>query len=374
MNIKYIGPARDYSGYGEAVRHDIAALMAAGIEVTSIVPSYTLEIADFGELSEKVRYTENREIPYETIIIHTTPNIYGQYFEPGKYHIGRVFWETDKIPEEFAQGIEKYTDEVWTGSEYNKQAIQRAGVTKPIHIIPQAIDIGVNPELVKPYKTGKEGTYKFYSIFEWTNRKNPLALLEAYWTEFQNNESVSLTIKTYLDNFTPEKRAEIDSHINALKARLNFKAFAPVGLYRKLLDRSQMYRFHQSFDCFVSAHRGEGWGIPQMEALIMQKPVISTGAGGIHEYIKECAFMIPYTMQPLTGNNRNQQWYALDQNWAEIDQTALRQALRAAYADQIKAKELGRTGRDFVVSTFSPERVGEIMRDRLDQIWNLSRN
>jgi hypothetical protein len=50
MNVKYVGPARDYSGYGEAVRHDIAALLAAGVEVRSLIPSYVMEFSDFGTL------------------------------------------------------------------------------------------------------------------------------------------------------------------------------------------------------------------------------------------------------------------------------------------------------------------------------------
>ncbi len=51
-----------------------------------------------------------------------------------------------------------------------------------------------------------------------------------------------------------------------------------------------------TFDCFVSAHRGEGWGVPQMEAMLMGKPIISTSCGGIHEHLKdkEDALLLPF--------------------------------------------------------------------------------
>lgn len=367
MNIKYIGTVLDYSGYGEAGRHDIASLIAAGAELTLEIPNYTLEIADFGAIGQTVRGLAGRPLEYDTIINHLTPNMLERYHEPGKRHIARVFWETDKIPGEFADHLKRFADEIWTGSQFNKQAIINAGVDKPIYIIPQAIE-NVDADAIAPYKTAADGTFRFYSMFEWTMRKNPLALLEAFWTEFQAGEKVSLTIKTYLDNFTREKRAEIDVDISALKARLQLKEYAPLHLYRNLMDRNQIYRFHQSFDCFVSAHRGEGWGIPQMEALLMNKPLISTNCGGIHEYLAsgKDAILLPYEMQPLSGNNRNHHWYTYDQKWADVDISALRKAMRTMYEVPEAARTMGISGGKLVRERFAPARIGKMMLDRLE--------
>ena len=52
MKLKYTGPAKDYSGYGEAVRHDIAALIAGRVELTTQIPIYCPEFADFGALGD----------------------------------------------------------------------------------------------------------------------------------------------------------------------------------------------------------------------------------------------------------------------------------------------------------------------------------
>ena len=96
MKLKYTAPCLDYSGYGEAARHDVGAMLAAGIEVTTQIPNYTLETADFGKLGEMCKTLEGRALGYKIKVIHPTPNVYPQYFEEGVYHIGRVFWETDK--------------------------------------------------------------------------------------------------------------------------------------------------------------------------------------------------------------------------------------------------------------------------------------
>lgn len=378
MNVKYVGPAKDYSGYGEACRHDIAALVESGVNVTTKVPKYTPELADFGRLGEIIDPLFEKPIDYNVIILHTTPNVYRQYMEQGKYHIARVFWETDKLPQDFSQNIQM-CDEVWTGSEFNKQAIINSGVTKPIYIIPEAVDTTLDTSKIRPYTTANQSDYKFYSIFEWTERKNPAALLEAYWREFENDEKVSLSIKTYLDNFSKEKKEEIDRYIRKLKARLNLKRYAPVYLYRNLMDRGQVYRFHKTFDCFVSAHRGEGWGIPQMEAMLMGNPIIATDCGGIHEYLKgrngemigddgPDALLVRYDLVPLSGNSRNQQWYEQDQKWAQIDIKQLQQAMRMVFDNQDKARGIGVQGQKTVNRLFALKTVGDIMKDRLTKI------
>jgi hypothetical protein len=48
LNIAYQGPLLDYSGYGEANRHFVAALRAAGITVTGKLLNYSKERADYG--------------------------------------------------------------------------------------------------------------------------------------------------------------------------------------------------------------------------------------------------------------------------------------------------------------------------------------
>lgn len=367
MKVKYCGPAKDYSGYGEANRHDIAALVDAGVDVTTQLPAYCLEVSDFGRVGDIAIQRENLPLGYWVKILHTTPNVYKQFMEPEKYHIGRVFWETDKLPLEFATNVQ-LMDEIWTGSIYNARAIRNAGVTKPIYIVPEAVDVDLSPKIA-PFIVPNQDDYKFYSIFEWTERKNPQALLEAFWREFEGVKGVSLTIKTYVDNFTPGKKDEIKNSIRMIKKKLNLNSYAPVWLAMRLMDRHQIYRFHKTFDCFVSSHRGEGWGIPQMEALLSEKPVISTNAGGIHEYLtdKQSALLIPYKMVKVE-NSRNKQWYTPDQQWAEVDIDELRKAMRWAYENQEKAKQIGLNGKKVVEDTFSLKEVGRKMKSRLAEI------
>lgn len=366
--IKYIGAAFDHSGYGEAARHDIAALTTATVPVTLKAPRYVMDIADFGAVGEVCKVAEQSNTDYKVIILHTTPDTYPKYFEEGKYHIGRAFWETDKLPEDFAKPL-SWCDEIWTGSEYNAAAIRKAGVNKPIYIIPQAID--VTREKMRPYQLDPQQKFRFYSIFEWTERKNPKALLKAFYEEFQNEPEVALVLKTYVDNFTPSKKQEIRDSIAEIKQQLGFNSYPEIYLYMDLMDRDQIWKFHNSNHCFISAHRGEGWGIPQVEALLAGNPIISTGVGGIHEYLKhkENALLAKSSMVQVTENTRNKHLYLPDQKWAEVDPGDLRALMRWVYAHQVEARRIGLKGKDLIEKKFNLAAVGSIMKERIEKIY-----
>lgn len=368
MNVKYTAPLLDYSGYGECSRHDMGSLLSAGVNLTCRIPRYTREATDYGQLGEIAKDHENVDLSHRIQIIHTTPDQFMKYREEGKYNIGRVIWETDKLPDDFARGAE-LMDEIWTCSEFNAGAIRKAGVTKPIYIIPEAIDANLDVAAVTPYKCKADKTFSFYSIFEWTERKNPDALLRAYWSEFGPNDNVSLVIKTYLDDFSMSKRREISLAIGAIKSALGLEYYPPVYLYRDLMLRQQIYRFHKSFHCFVSAHRGEGWGIPQMEAMLMGRTMISTNLGGIHEYLtdKEDALLLPVTMVPVE-NTRNTQWYLPDQKWGQIKIQDLRDAMRWVYDNPAERTAIAKAGAKKVQTEFSLEAVGQKMLARLQEI------
>lgn len=364
MNVSYLGPLKDYSGYGEASRHHVAALDAAGVNVQAELVTYSTDASDFGEIGKTVdRLLENKG--HSRIrLLHTTPDQFKRHLVKGKYHVGFCYWETDKLPEGFAAGL-KHCDEVWTGSESNRQAILSTGVDKPVYIFPQPLE--TEREWPDPYQIPDFDGFLFYSIFEWTDRKNPGALLNAFWQEFQNDENVGLLLKTYHRNFVLSNKRMVRSYVQTFKNRSGLRKFPPVFLYLDLMDRHQVMRVHKTGHCFVSTHRGEGWGVPQAEAMLAGNPVISTGYGGIHEYVDDCAKLLPFEMVPVSGM-LNSKWYQRTQNWADVKVEDVRKALRWAYDNNRQLRNMAKSGQKRVQERFNLREVGSAMHERLKTI------
>ena len=113
--ILYCSSANSPSGYGNAARQDITALYNVGVDISCQTIYQMPERISYGWQGELCINLENRNIPYKIKVTHLTPDTALNYMEKGKYHILRLFWETDKLPQGWAD-ICNQISEIWTSS------------------------------------------------------------------------------------------------------------------------------------------------------------------------------------------------------------------------------------------------------------------
>lgn len=369
MTIKYCGPFTDPTGYGEANRNILLSLLSAEVDVvTEPIKFTTNSISDHA--TQKASELTSNANPYNIKILHVTPDTYKLYMEKGKYHIGHLFWETSSLPKSWVAPCNQM-DEIWTGSPTTEEAIRSSGVTVPIKVIPQPIntDFPVTTAFPLPNFSG----FVFYTIIDWKERKNPRKLLEAYWKEFKDQQGVVLLVKTGNGDFATAQK--IIEEVRSWKNQMGFKGTPRTMFCTELLTTEDKHRFHKTGTCFISAHRGEGWGLPQVEALLHNNPVISTSYGGVHNWLKGRHYKpIAYNLVPI-GATYNK-YYEPDMLWAEADEESLRKHMRYMFDtwSHPKRKQLihmsSSVGRNFIKTEFNLRAVGTLMSDRLNEIEN----
>lgn len=370
IKVKYMGSWADYSGYGEANRNAIRALLTTNayykrnkMFVTTEKVVHVREKANFGKAYDEISQLEGKPLNYDFKIIHITPDGYMKYLEPMKYHVGHLFWETSRLPQSWVWNA-NLMDEIWTGDNYHRDVFIKSGVKVPIQVIPQAID--VNIPTPKPFRIDNRPQFLFYSIFQWIERKNPKLLLEAYWQEFKPDEDVGLLIKTYRLDFSANEKAKIYSDITKWKQG---RDTPPVFIYDELMSRDNMFRFHATGDCFVLPHRGEGWGVTQVEASLLGKPVISTNLGGMHDWMDDSMMLLLNDFDMINVFNMDfVPWYTSDQEWADPSIGELREKMRWVYENRNKSIDMGERARKRVTEEFNYEKVGLLMQDRLGDV------
>ncbi len=364
-SVKYSGPFSESSGYAQANRNIIQSLYDVGVDIVTELQVYAHNPTDYGSQYELAKSLLNAHSNYPIKVLHITPNVYAKHKEVGKYHIGHLFWETTGMAKDWQWYLHEVR-EIWTGCEYNVKCFRDSGFTGPIFTFPQPTNTDRQEE---PLPIENARGFVFYSIFQWIERKDPRSLLTAYWREFEHEQNVTLVIKTYGLGFNDNQKQKIYDDIALWKKELGLASYPNTLIIDYLLSDKDIHRLHESGDCFVSAHRGEGWGCPQAEALCHGKPVISTNLGGVHEWISDEAMCkVGYSMTNVQGMKWAEQ-YTKDQKWGQVDVSDLRRTMRKIFDNREEAKAIGERGRKEAKEKLNFVTVGNMMRKRLEEIY-----
>lgn len=260
--------------------------------------------------------------------------VYGQgdAFErnTGDYKIGFTMLEVDGLPEEWVRQA-NMMDEVWVPSAFNVETFRESGVNVPIQVVP----LGVDPAYFSPEITGvrNDDVFTFLSFFEWGERKAPELLLKAFTDEFSSAEPVRLVCK--VNNFDPS--VDVRSEVSRLGLRdSGGRVFISENLILKDYELGVLYR---SADCFVLPSRGEGWGMPILEAMASGLPVIATKWSAQTEFMTE-ANSYPLEVERLVPAEAKCPYYD-GFRWAEPSYEHLRALMRQVYENQSEAFEIG---------------------------------
>ncbi len=145
-----------------------------------------------------------------------------------------------------------------------------------------------------------DGRTRFYAIGAWGDRKNQLGVLKAYLGEFTSVDRVTLTM------WMPEARFD---DLNALLAATGIPSADLPALTipdprRIHLSEDELVAMHASHHCFVSATRGEGWGLGMFEAAIMGNAVIAPLCGGQGDFLCDYSAHrhVPHQLTPCFGS------------------------------------------------------------------------
>jgi hypothetical protein len=105
LSIAYQGAFYDYSGYGEANRQVLASFDAAGVRVNGSLLRYTKSDTDYGHLNAIIQQAIDNNDDYDIHIMHVTPDEIPRIINLEKYSIAHFFWETNKVPQRFIDGL-----------------------------------------------------------------------------------------------------------------------------------------------------------------------------------------------------------------------------------------------------------------------------
>jgi glycosyltransferase involved in cell wall biosynthesis len=298
------------TGYGEAGRRLVNALLVAGVNVHWVPIQFReeeplLPDAFASKMSdlESLRSTPGRP---DVVVVHSVPEVLpymASIHPPGVPLISHTVWEATELQPHWLDLLNG-CDGVVVPTEWNAEAFVRAGVSVPIAVVPHAVstdyDNAVDDEWLGPDGIDVGDSFVVHSVAAWTPRKAPWLTVEAYARAFGPADDTLLVLRTdrrlemgVPSPAGPEGRRRLASW-SVANILHRYGPNGRVHLEHDVRSGSELAALHRRSDCWLSLSHAEGWNLGAFDAAAAGTPVVTTGYGGPTTYLDpEATDLIP---------------------------------------------------------------------------------
>ena len=237
--------------------------------------------------------------------------------------------ESDKASFEWLKACNEMNAVIFP-SEHAKSSISANGEIKvPNYIVPEsyadAIAKDSNIELLNV-----DTNFNFLVFGQLTgnnpynDRKNILFTLKWLFEAFKDDPEVGIVLKTNSGRNTKIDRDLVLKVLNSVVEEARKGPYPKVHfLHGEMNDKeiSGLYR-HPSIKALVSLTRGEGFGLPILEAAATGLPIIATNWSAHTEFLKQVKFInVDYKLIPVHSSRVDGRIFVQGSNWAEPNES-----------------------------------------------------
>lgn len=275
-------------------------------------------------------------------------------------------WEYGSIPADWVEPMNTLMDEVWVPSTYVRDCFIRSGIDRDrVHVVPYGIDpVRFRPDAL-PIRLSTNKSTRFLFVGGAIPRKGIDTLLDAYTGTFSRDEDVCLVIKG-LGASTFYRGQAMERRIRMLSA----DASKPEIVYfESEVPASEMPGLFKACTCLVHPYRGEGFGLPILEAMACGLPVIVPDHGACLDFCDDTvAYLVPAHEVRLPDARVGDMPTVERGWWAEVESQALGATMRRVLDNPRAAASLGQRASDRVRVKFTWAAAAQIAIRRLSAL------
>lgn len=209
--------------------------------------------------------------------------------------------ETDRCHPEWVDACNAM-DMVIVPSQHAKQCLVNTGnVTKPLIVVPESFSEAISSDDI-PKMDDFSTPFNFLVFGQLTgnnplsDRKNTFLAIKWLCEVFKDDKDVGIVIKT---NAGRNSKIDRNMVVNLMKQLLSEVRKGPYPKFNLLhgdmndKEVASIYR-HDQIKALVALTRGEGYGLPILEAAASGLPVVATGWSGHMDFLKHGKFVSVY--------------------------------------------------------------------------------
>ena len=342
--LNWIGSFSQGQGYSGSAEHMIVALSKRGVDVR------TMTFAKGDNLKNMT--SDGLAIKSKPFAIAPIGLAYGfpNSFSSLVYNdikIGFTMFETDRLPNG------KPND--WSGrtgnwldclegltlllapSNFCKELFIEQGAKCPVEVVP----LGVDTEKYKYIERPRKSKFTFLMLGTLTIRKNPGYAISAFIELFKDNPNVELILKTQ------------DGTLGHFKM-----PYKNVKIIDRRATSEEMMDYYRDADCFLFPSRGEGFGLPPLEAMATGLPVIFSGNTGMLDFADDRYGYVIRKMVKKPAEYFPSKWGNIG-NWFDPDYSELKSLMKYVYEHQDEAYNKGKVAAEWVKDNWTYDHTAE---------------
>lgn len=331
------GPVLTQSGYGVHARQIAKWLLSLSnieLEIQALPWGDTPWLIDkdsdngfIGTLMEKTVDPSGRY--YDISVQVQLPNEWDANLAKTNIGISAVV-ETDVCNPEWIAACNRMSM-VIVPSQHAKSCLTKTGnVIVPLHVIPESF----SPACGEVQKTSIDDlkvstTFNFLIFGQITGnnpeneRKNIFYTIKWLCETFKNDKDVGIIVKTNSGRNTHIDRKIVQQTFETLIKEIRRGPYPKLHLLHGDLTDSEvssLYR-HSSVKALVSLTKGEGYGLPILEAAATGLPIIATGWSGHMDFLSNGRFIdVNYKLVDVHVSRIDGKIFLKGQKWAQVDE------------------------------------------------------
>jgi len=201
-----------------------------------------------------------------------------------------------------------------------------------------------------------------------TDRKNTFYNIKWLAEVFQNDPDVGIIVKTNTGRLNVKDREQSTGILRELIAQVKTGPGPRFYLAHGLMDESEiaaLYR-HESVKALIAPTRGEGWGLPILDAAVCGLPVIATNWSGHLDFMSKVKFLsLDYDLVPVPSHKIDNHIFMEGAQWANVKEGHFKSRLTKFRKSHGPPTEWAESAAPHIAEDFSLANIFSIYNDKL---------